>query len=237
MLKLNFFLFAILFILIIFVYYKLYIYKPKEHMMPTTELDKVVQPVKYDIIDLEKVYVRTSFRYGVNTNHLKNDGRKICHTCTRYLDNRAIIDGYRYGLSRIEWHNSVLSWNGKKVGLELHVINSMVESQNVVKFVIPLSLVDTRESYVDLNNIYDESDEEFSLNYLIKRPDQVPTYQCCDYGKSALISMNYCPIANIILNQDFFYKFKESTKITWYITYPQLFNRIIGQDIINKIVG
>jgi len=237
MLKLNLFLYTILILVIIIVYYKLYINKSKEPMMSTSLLDKVVQPVKYDITDLEKVFVKTTFRYGVNTNHLKNDGRKICHTCIRYLDNRAIIDGYRYGLSRIEWHESVLNWNGKKVGLELHVINSMVESQNVVKFVIPLSLVDTRENYVDLNNIYDESDEQFSLNYLISRPDQVPTYQCCDYGKGQLITMNYCPIANIILNQDFFYKFKESKKITWYITYPQLFNRIIGQDIINKLVG
>ena len=59
MLKLNLFLFAILFILIIFVYYKLYIYKTKEHMLPTTELDKVVQPVKYDITELEKVFVKT----------------------------------------------------------------------------------------------------------------------------------------------------------------------------------
>lgn len=209
----------------------------KEKMMDLSLLSDLKVPEKEEITDLPLVSKEIFLKYGNNNNYIINDGRKIYQNCTRYLENTAIIDGYRFGLARLEWHKSVLTWKGNKIGLELHVVHSDVESQNTIIIVFPLSLVDLRmEFFTDLSYHNQESDVG-TLNSLLTRIDQIPSYYCCSPNRGAMVNFNLCPVANLILLQKQFYEFKMNEKITWLIAPPQPYDRTIGLNIRSKLVG
>ena len=170
-------------------------------------------------------------------NYIINDGRRVYQGCTRYLENTAIIDGYRFGLVRIEWHKSVLTWKGIKVGLELHIVHSDVESNQVITFVFPLSLVDLRKEFFTDLSYHNQPTDVATLNSLLTRIDQIPAYYCCTPNQGAMVNFNLCPIANLILIQKYFYEYKMSQNITWFIAQPQMFDRTIGLNIRSKLVG
>ena len=211
--------------------------RSQEDMMPVEGLEKMNYPKKLEITNLQKTYPQLFFRYGNNNNHLINDGRSIWQNMIRYINNRVIICGYRYGLSRIEWQKSVLNWKNQEVGLELHLVNTLVESNKTVTFVIPLSLVDIRrEGFVDLGYNNQQTDVP-TLNPLITKCEQVPSYFCCTPNTGPMVNFNLCPVANLLLKQKYFYKYEMSSRSTWYVTEPEPFDRYIGLDIMNKLVG
>lgn len=212
-------------------------HKINEKMMSLSLLDKLDMPEKMEVTKLKKVCPQLFFRYGNNNNHLYNDGRSVWQSTVRYIQNRAIIDGYRYGLSKVEWHKSILTWKGKEVGLELHVVNSIVETGQTIVFVFPLSLVDLRrEAFVDLGYNNQKTDVA-TLNSLITKTEQVPSYFCCSPNGGPMVNFNLCPIANLLLKQKSFYKKKMSDTITWLITNPQPYDKHIGLNIRSKLVG
>ena len=52
-----------------------------------------------------------------------------------------------------------------------------------------------------------------------------------------MVNFNLCPVANVILQQKFFYLLDIGDKTRWFITEPQPFDRYIGVNIRNKLVG
>ena len=242
---------VILFIILFLIIYKFYKskkeddtdeennnnHKLNEKMMSLCLLDKLDIPEKIEVTQLKKVYLQLFFRYGNNNNHLYNDGRSVWQSTIRYIQNRVIIDGYRYGLSKVEWHKSILTWKGNEVGLELHIVNSSVETGQQVVFVFPLSLVDLRrEAFVDLG-YNTQKTEVATVNSLITKTEQVPSYVCCNPNGGPIVNFNLCPIANLLLKQKSFYKKKMSDTITWLITTPQPYDKHIGLNIRSKLVG
>lgn len=209
----------------------------KENMMDLSLLDNLKLPEKQEITSFKKVKKEVFFKYGNNNNYIINDGRRVYQGCTRYLENIAIIDGYRFGLVRIEWHKSVLTWKGIKVGLELHIVHSDVESNQVITFVFPLSLVDLRKEFFTDLSYHNQPTDVATLNSLLTRIDQIPAYYCCTPNQGAMVNFNLCPIANLILIQKYFYEYKMSQNITWFIAQPQMFDRTIGLNIRSKLVG
>ena len=141
----------------------------KEKMMDLSLLSELKVPEKEEITNLPKVKKEIFLKYGNNNNYILNDGRKIYQNCTRYLENTAIIDGYRFGLARLEWHKSVLSWKGNKIGLEIHVVHSDVESQDTVVFVFPLSLIDMRKEFFTDLSYHNLPTDVATLNSLLTR--------------------------------------------------------------------
>jgi hypothetical protein len=211
--------------------------KNVEKMFPLGNLKKLKLPKKIEVTNLEKVSPEIFLRYSNNNNYIYNDGRRIFQNCLKYLKNRAIIDGFRYGLSRLEWHKSILTWDGKEVGLELHVIHHLVEKDKTIVFVFPLSLVDIKmEYFVELSFNTQETDES-TLISLITKVDQVPSYICCDPIAGPLINFNLCPVANVILQEKYFYKYEINEHVTWLISRPQPYSRYIGLNIRSKLVG
>ena len=211
--------------------------KVKEHMMPLNLLNKLTLPKKIEILECKPCHPRIFFRYGNNLNHIYNDGRAVWQSTIRFLDNRAIINGFRYGLSRIEFHKSILTWKGKEVALEMHVVNTNVESGKKMVFVFPLSLVDLRRvGFVDLG-FSNQPTDVATLNSLITKTEQVPPYYCCTPNQGHMVNFNLCPVANVILQQKIFYRKVMSSTETWIITVPQPFDRYIGLNIRSKLVG
>ena len=245
-LSINYVIIIVILCLLVFKYYKIkkdniivdeLIKRSQEDMMSLEGLKKLNYPKKLEITDIPKSYPQLFIRYGNNNNHLFNDGRTIWQNMVRHIDNRIQICGYRYGLSRIEWHKSILTWKNQKVGLELHIVNSLVERNKTVTFIVPLSLVDIRrEGFADLGYNNQKTDVS-TLNSLITKTEQIPSYTCCTPNSGPMVNFNLSNIANFILKQKFFYKYDMSPSNTWYITEPEPFDRYIGLNIINKLVG
>lgn len=211
--------------------------KLKEHMLPLSLLDDLKTPKKLEVTSLSTSSPQIFMRYGNNNNHLYNNGNYVWQNMIRHLDNRIIFCGKRYALSRIEWHKSVLTWNYQEVGLELHLVHSSVEIKDTIVFVIPLSLVDLRiESFTELSYNTQISDVA-TVNALITKCEQVPSYVCCNPNPGPMVNFNLCPVANVILKQKFFYEYQISSTTRWLITQPQQFNRIIGLNIRSKLLG
>tara|TARA_E500000178_G_scaffold343763_1_gene391012 strand:- start:45 stop:818 length:774 start_codon:yes stop_codon:yes gene_type:complete len=211
--------------------------KLTEGMLPVSALDKLRTPKKLEITALKTFNPQIFLRYGNNNNHLYNDGRSVWQNMVRHLENRAIICGKRYGLSRLEWHKSVLTWNNQEVGLELHIVHSCVENKDTIIFVIPLSLVDLRtEGFTELS-YNTQSTDVATVNALITKCDQVPAYFCCSPNVGPMVNFNLCPVANVILKQKKFYQYQMSNTTKWLITEPEAFDRNIGLNIRSKLVG
>lgn len=226
----------ILIIIFTILFYLIKISPKKETMFSLKNLKKLRLPKKLDITLLEKVPLELFFRYGDSTNHFYNDGRTIYQECIKLLNNRVIINGYRFGLSKIDFTKSILSWYGQKVGLELRLTHQSVQSQQVNVFIIPLSLVDLRkETFVDFNKTKKKSDKK--LNTIITKIEQVPSYRCCTANQGPLVNVNLCPVATLLLRQQYFFKYQMSDNITYYITKPQEFDRLIGLNIRQKLSG
>ncbi len=208
-----------------------------ENMYALENLPEFRGPKKIEITNLQTITPQVFLRYKSICNHLENDGRKIRHNSIRFLDNVAIINGFRYGLSCLEWHKSIMNWYGQEVGLELRIVHSLVEKNKTIIFIIPLSLVDIkRENFVELS--YNKNKENIpTLNSLITKSEQVPCYICCDPNTGPIVSANLKQIEPIILNQPFFYKYDMSDSITYYILKPQPYDRYIGLNIRSKLVG
>jgi len=205
--------------------------------MPLKFLKKLKLPKKAEITKLNIVKPQIFLRYSNNNNHLYNDGRTLYQDCVRFIKNRAIIDGHRYCLTKIYWTKSVLSWNGQDVGLELHLVHSLVESHKTIVIVFPLSLVDLRrESFVDLG-YNTQSTDVATLNSLITKCEQIPSYFCCSPNQGPMVNFNLCPVANVILSHKSFFNLDIGNNTTWLITKPQPFDRYIGLNIRSKLVG
>lgn len=209
----------------------------KETMFPLENLKKLILPKKLEISDLERTRPELFFRYGDSTNYFYNDGRTIYQECIKLLNNRVIINGYRYGLSKIIFSKSVLKWKNQKVGLELRLLHQSTESQDLKLFIIPLNLIDQRkESFTELNKFKKEK-REVKLNTIVNNSSQIPSYLCCTANKGPLVEVNLCPVANILLKQEYFYKYEMNDKITYFITKPQDFDRLLGLNIRQKLSG
>jgi hypothetical protein len=148
-----------------------------------------------------------------------------------------IYNGFRFGLSTLEWHKSVFSWNGEKIGLELRLVHKLVENNKTIVIIFPLSLVDIiDENFADIATSNQKTDVS-TLNSLLISKDQIPSYVCCNPIQGKLINLNLYPVSNLIKDQDYFFKYEMNEDITWLITTPQPFNRYIGLNIREKLIG
>lgn len=208
-----------------------------EKMFPLDNLKKLRLPKKIEVTSLEKISPEIFLRYSNNNNYIYNDGRKIWQGCLKSLQNRAIVDGFRYGLSRLEWHKSILTWDGKEVGLELHVIHHLVEKDKTIIFVFPLSLIDIKMEHFVKLSFNTQQNYKATLLSLLTKVDQIPSYICCDAVTGPLVNFNLCPVANVIKNQKYFYRYEMNENTTWLISEPQSYSRYIGLNIRSKLVG
>lgn len=209
----------------------------KEEMVDLPMIEEILEPKYQEIIELKKVKPKLAFNYGTNNNYILNDGKKIWQSCVKFLKNNVTIDGFKHGLSKLEFHKSVFKWKGQEVGLELHLVNTNSENQEITVFVFPLSLIDLKlEAFTDLS-YYNQKTDIATLNSLFTRIDMIPSYFCCKPNRGHMVNFNLCPIANLLLLEKHFYEQKINKNIRWLVTKPQPFDRTIGLNIISKLTG
>ena len=208
-----------------------------EKMMPVSEFVRVKNPKHLEITELEKCYPDIYPKYGTNSNHIINNGKKVYQKIIRVLSHRIIVDSERYFLSQIEWHKSVFFWKGQDIGLDLHLIHTSSTSDHSIRIIFPLNLVDGDRTYFSDISFDKNIKNVTTLNSLIVDQSYVPSYTCCSPNLGRIVRFNLEPLANLIRDQENFYKYVPSKQSLWFITKPQYFNRSIGLVIRDRLEG
>lgn len=206
-----------------------------ENMMPLSEIVKTKNPKNLEITKLDICNPDMLPKYKKNSNHIINDGQMVYQKIVRTLPNRILVDGNRYFLSQIEWHKSVFLWNNQEIGLDLHLVHTSANSYHTMRIIFPLNLIDGNRTY--FNDIsFDKNIKNITtLNSLLVDQSYIPSYSCCSPNEGRVVTFNLAPIANLIADQDVFYKYIPSKQSVWFITKPQNFNKAIGLTIRERL--
>jgi len=228
--------FIILVILVILVYQDFN--KPKiEKIMSLEDVPKVIKKTSIEITELNRTKPILYFEYKDTFNHVVNDGKKVYINTLKPLKNRLILDGHRFGLSTIEFHIGVTTFNEKKIPLELHFVNNSTVNDSIVRIIIPLKLVDVYENFKAINsfNIKENNTQKDNQYIKIISPRDIPSYYCCNpnQGKLKRISFNFI---NCFLNRaKYMYEYKPNKQNTWFYMNPKKFSKITGRKLIESL--
>jgi hypothetical protein len=117
-----------------------------------------------EITTLPTCVKKLEIDYTTNYSRLINNGHNISQYIVDPLLQTAIIDGRLFYFVKLEFRKSRLTWNGKQVGLELHIIhNDYVNTPNL-HFVIPLDLVESKKVIEGFKNVLYNKMEVDKLN-------------------------------------------------------------------------
>jgi len=205
-----------------------YNYKPLKYFASPQLLPKI------EILNLPKVELDLTFKYCLNENYLFNDGKEIYQNSKNHFSNRVLIDGYRFGFSKILFTRSIFSWDKYNIKLELRIRNVSGKNSKIIDFIIPLILEDIRlkKSESECNNL----DIDYFINNLINRDDEIPLFKCCKPIKGKVIKFNLNLISKILMNEKYFYNYKMDNFIDFFVTRPFKFDKIMGNNLLRKLI-
>lgn len=144
-----------------------------ENMMPLSDYPETNERRYEEITNLRKCCPEIYPSFYNNTSNIYNDGLKIFMDVIQYPRNNIILNGHRYGLSRLEYHISYRKWHSKPVGLEFHTIFSRTQDNKQVKIIFPLSLTDT----ADFNNLFNDNGiTQKYVEYEEEKNDELDNY-------------------------------------------------------------
>ena len=106
--------------------------------------------------------------YGLNINSINNDGVKINQIINDPLIHTIEVDDKNYNLVQVEWRKTNFQFNGKPIGLSLHLIHSDYKTSEKLNIIIPLDLVDDNENVESFRNIFYNKMDNF---FKIKTPE------------------------------------------------------------------
>lgn len=117
-----------------------------------------------EISDLPTCTKKLELDYRTNYNRIVNNGYSISQNMVDPLLQTALIDSKLFYFVKLEFRKSKLLWNGKKIGLELHLIhNDYINTPNL-HIVLPLDLVDNKKVVEGFKNVLYNKMEVDELN-------------------------------------------------------------------------
>ena len=102
--------------------------------------------------------------YGININTINNNNISINQIINEPLIHTIEVDNKNYNLIQIEWRKTNFMFNGKQVGLTLHLIHNNYKTSENLNIIIPLDLIsnyDEIETFININ--YKKMDDFFTL--------------------------------------------------------------------------
>jgi len=106
-----------------------------------------------EITKLKQYNKKIQTDYGTNINIVNNNGISIYQDIIDPLFHTIEINNKNYNLMSISWKKSNLSYNNKKVGLELHLNHRNYISINSLIIVIPLDFINEWSSVTSTNPV------------------------------------------------------------------------------------
>ena len=105
-----------------------------------------------EIKNLSKCKKIINFDYGVNYNFIINNNISIYQDIIDPLQHTIDIDNVNYNLTSIRWKRSKLLYDGKPIGLEMHLVHQNFNSIYKLTIVIPLDLTNNTNNNTNDNN-------------------------------------------------------------------------------------
>jgi hypothetical protein len=214
----------------------------------------------FELLDLPYCNEKFKVEYGSNTNYVQNDGKKVFQDMLKPYEQKATIGTEQQGLTQISWKKSFFTFNGKKVGLELHFAHTSPKNGKRIRVIFPLSLNSQsdsnkliKETFANIkntntvkstntntntntnkNNISDLN-KLGRLNMLLKKPSDVPSLVKGSGNTGKLIEFNLCEPAKLLLEQKKFFFAETPSEELLLIAKPQAFDKTIGTTIMDNL--
>lgn len=164
-----------------------------------------IKPGKtYEIMALPQCKKKFNVTYFANINYIMNEGKQIYQDMLKPLEQKAEIGLESHGLTRVSFRKSVLTWNGKRVGLELNFLHINPKNGKRVRVVFPLSLEKTTERFTNTNNTNKNTNKNV-LKKFINNPSDIPEYKKGQVTVGKMLKIDLCGPSKILLNQEKFY--------------------------------
>jgi hypothetical protein len=112
---------------------------------------------KNEIIEITQLQDCSKYlevNYNINTNTINNDSKKIHQDMKDPLMHTMEIDGKNYNLLQVQFKKSPFSWNGRNIGLCLHLVHTNYQSNKNIELVIPLDLAESVIEVEPFVNVY-----------------------------------------------------------------------------------
>jgi len=204
----------------------------------------------FELLDLPYCNEKFKVEYGSNTNYVQNDGKKVYQDMLKPYEQKATIGTEQQGLTQISWKKSFFTFNGKKVGLELHFAHTSPKNGKRIRVIFPLSLnsisnsnqlsketfanVKNTDSLKGTNNI-SNLNKLGRLNMLLKKPSDVPSLVKGRINTGKLMEFNLCEPAKLLLEQKKFFFAETPSEELLLIAKPQAFDKTIGTTIMDNL--
>ena len=213
----------------------------KEKMMSLDKIPPIDLQPKIEITRLKTCPFILFFEYNSTFNHVVNNGTKIYIDTLKPLKNRLIYNGHRYNLSKIEFNIGSTRFNGKKIPLELHFVNTSTINDYILRVIYPLNLTDSMKVF---KNVYENNDYNIKNKTTGGNERQIdildlydiPSYVCCTPNKGKLKRINLETINYYLNNTKKFYQYKPSKKSVWIYNKPIKFNSLVGKRILDNLL-
>ena len=106
--------------------------------------------------------------YGLNINTINNDGVTINQIINDPLVHTIEIDNNNYNLVQIEWRKTNFMFNGKPIGLTLHLIHSDFKNLEKLNIIIPLDFLESDENIESFKNVFYKRMDNFFKTHVPK---------------------------------------------------------------------
>lgn len=204
----------------------------------------------FELLDLPYCNEKFKVEYGSNTNYVQNDGKKVYQDMLKPYEQKATIGTEQQGLTQISWKKSFFTFNGKKVGLELHFAHTSPKNGKRIRVIFPLSLNSisnsnqlSKETFANVKNTNSLKDTNNTsnlnklgrLNMLLKKPSDVPSLVKGRINTGKLMEFNLCEPAKLLLEQKKFFFAETPSEELLLIAKPQPFDKTIGITIMDNL--
>jgi hypothetical protein len=196
---------------------------------PLPKINSLKSGETFELLDLPYCDEKFLVQYNANTDYIKNDGKQIFQNVSKPYEQITQIGKDKQGLSQISWKRSFFTFNGKKVGLELHFTHVNPANGRRIRVVFPLSLSQIETFAQD--ELSSSLDKLGALNVLIKKDTDVPQKIEGQVNVGKLLTFDLCEPAKLILQQSKFFFAETPTGELLLIAKPQKFNYDIGMKI------
>jgi len=213
--------------------------------IPTFPIPKLIllEPGQtYELLDLPYCQEKFKVEYGSNTNYVQNDGKKVYQDIMKPYENKASIGSEQQGLTQISWKKSFFTFNGKRVGLELHFAHVNPKTGKQIRVIFPLSLssqTDTvqtsKETFTNVVTDNMALNKLGKLNVLLKQSTDVPELVKGRVNTGKLMSFDLCEPAKLLLEQKKFFFAETPSEELLLIAKPQAFDKTIGKTIMDNL--
>lgn len=182
-----------------------------------------------EILNLPQCEKNILVDYGLNINTINNNGIAVNQIINDPLLHTIEIDNINYNLVLVEFRKTNFTFDGKPIGLTLHLTHSDYNKQEKFNIIIPLDFVDDDENIETFKNLFYNKIDNFFTKHIPEALEKID-------NKNIHLINDINNIGNVKKKTDYLKnKFNNlKNKFNLFIKYNRIYN--IKDLNINKIL-